>query len=144
MDPKWVPKVIPEASRNALQKQLRFFIVFEHLWASPGLLWPPFWLLCSLWSPFWLPLAPFGLPFHAFCHPLASFRLLWGCFGLPKLLIASGGEILARSCRDSAKNVPRICQQSTKNPPYEPQAKLPFKLQVLRSGFVRRMKLWDV
>ena len=53
----------------------------------------------------------------AFCHPLASFRLPWDCFEPPKLLIASGSEISARSCQDLAEILPRTCREPSKNPP---------------------------
>ena len=66
---------------------------------------------------------------------------LGAVFGHPKHLIASGGEISPRSCRDSAESVPRTLQESAENPPYEPQAKSPFALQLLRKDFVRRQTL---
>ena len=111
--------------------------------------------LGSLWPPFWLLLAPFGLHFGSLRPPLGSllvlFVILWlplgflGVFRASKAFLRQRkrnfGEILPRSCRDSAENVPRICQEPAKNPPYEPQAKLPFKLQVLRNDFVRRQTL---
>ena len=71
----------------------------------------------SSWPPFWLPLAPFGLLCPTFCPPLASFRLPWGCFEPPKLFIASGSNISARSCRDLAEILPRTCQELAKNQP---------------------------
>ena len=118
MVPKWVPNVIPEASRNAFQIELRFFIVFEPVLHTPGLplasLLAPFG---TLWPLFWLPLGTFGVPFAAFWHSLAFFGLPWGCFGLPKHLIASGGEISARSCQDLAEILPRTCREPSKNPP---------------------------
>ena len=79
--------------------------------------------LGSLWPPFWLPLADFGLPFGTLWLPLGS---LGAVCGPPKDLIASGGEISPRSCRDSAENVPRTLQESAENPPYEPQARSPW------------------
>ena len=127
------------------KKLLRFLIVFRPVLPPPGLplasLLAPFG---SFWPPFWLPLASCGLPFGAFCHPLASSRLPGVCRASKAFLRQrkrNFGEILPRSCRDSAENVPRICQEPAKNPPYEPQAKLPFKLQVLRNDFVRRRTL---
>ena len=63
------------------------------------------------------------------------------CDNKLKDLIASGGEISPRSCRDSAENVPRTLQEPGENPPYEPQAKSPFALQLLRKEFVRRQTL---
>ena len=100
------------------KKMLRFFIVFGPLWPPPGLplasLLAPFG---SLWPPFWPALVPSEFLFGAFCHPLASFRLPWGCFGPPKLFIASGSEILARSCQDLAEILPRTCREPAKNQP---------------------------
>ena len=127
------------------KKLLRFLIIFGPVLSPSGLplasLLAPFG---SFWPPFWLPLASCGLPFGAFCHPLASSRLPGVCRASKAFLRQrkrNFGEILPRSCRDSAENVPRICQEPAKNPPYEPQAKLPFKLQVLRNDFVRRQTL---
>ena len=103
-------------------------------------------------SCFAFPWAPFGLPFSSLWLPLGSllapFGTLWlplgslgAVCGPPKDLIASGGEISPRSCRNSAENVPRTLQESAENPPYEPQAKSPFALQLLRKDFVLRQTL---
>ena len=122
-----------------------FFIVFRQVLPPPGFPLAPFWLL----------FAPFGLHFGSLWPPLGSllvlFVILWLPLGFLGVVRASKvflrqrkrncGEILPRSCRDSAENVPRICQEPAKNPPYEPQTKLPFKLQVLRNDFVRRQTL---
>ena len=126
MDPKGTDNentVAHFASQNAFQIQLRFFIVFGAVLPPPGL------PLASLLAP----LADFGLPFGTLWLPLGS---LGAVFGPPKHLIASGGEISPRSCRDSAENVPRTLQEPAENPPYEPQAKLPFTLRLLRKDFV--------
>ena len=118
MTPKGFPTLGGQTLFFDVQFVLRFFIVFGPLWASPGLplasLLAPFG---SLWPPFWLPLPLFGLPVGALCHPLLAFQLLWGCVGLPKLLIGSGGEILARSCQDLAEILPRTCLESANNQP---------------------------
>ena len=63
---------------------------------------------------FCLPWAPFGLHFGSLWLTLGSllapFGFLWVPLGLslaPKHLIASGGEISPRSCRERAENPPR-------------------------------------
>ena len=55
--------------------------------------------------------------------------------------IAIGCEISPRSCRGSAENVPRTLLEPAENPPYEPQAKLPFTVRLLRKDVVRRQTL---
>ena len=145
MEPKWSQKEWLSLPFLASKELLRFLIVFRPVLPPPGFplasLLAPF---ASFWPPFWLPFASFGLPVGAFCHPLASSRLPWS-FRASKAFLRQRkrnfGEILPRSCRDSAQNLPRTRQEPAKNPPYEPQAKLPFKLQVLRNDFVRRQTL---
>ncbi len=98
-----------------------------------------FWLpLGSLWLPFWLPLADFGLPFGTLWLPLGS---LGAVFGPPKDLIASGGEISPKSCRDSAENVPRIRQEPAENPQYEHRANLKFALRLPRKDLAYDKRL---
>ena len=142
MEPKWNQKEWLSPPFLASKELLRFFIVFSPVLPPPG------FPLASL-------LAPFGLHFGSLWPPLGSllvlFVILWlplgflGVFRASKAFLRQRkrnfGEILPRSCRDSAQNVPRICQESAENPPYGPQAKLPFKLQVLRNDFVRRRTL---
>ena len=126
-----------------------FLSFFEPVWPLPGLrlasLLAPFG---SLWPSFWLPLASFGLPFGAFCHPLASSRLPWSFSGLQSFSSPAEAKfwrdlakILPRFCRERAKNLPRTSQEPAKNPPYDPRAKMPFKLRILRNDFFRRQTL---
>ena len=68
-NPKWVPILYRDASRNAFPIQLRLFSVLDTFCLPLGSLWPPF---C-------LPFAAFGFPCGAFWHPLASFGRSLGC-----------------------------------------------------------------
>ena len=128
--------VTPFSCPKTLSEYSFDFLSFLELFCLP---------LGSLWPPFWLHLAAFGLPFGAFWHPLASFGLPWGCLWPPKgphrQRRRNFAEILPRSCRDSAENVPRTLQESAENPPYEPHAKLPFTVRLLRKDVVRRQTL---
>ena len=128
--PKWSPNVCPEASRNDLDVNLRFVLGFGGPLGR-------FVLPQATFSPSW---GPFGLPLDAFSEAFGSFcarnREAKPSKSLIKDLIASGREISPRSCRDSAENVPRTLQEPAENLPYEPQAKLPFTLRLLRKDFV--------
>ena len=114
-------------------------------WAPFGLPFDSFWLLLVYLAPIFAhcgALWPLFESFYAFSGFLwASMGLFWALLGPHRQRRPNLGEIFSRSCRDFAENVPRTCQEPAKNPPYEPQAKLPFKLQVLRNDFVRRRTL---
>ena len=92
--------------------------IFYRFGLSLGSLWPPFGLPSgSLWPPFgsfWLPLGSF---FALFGSPVAAFDLLWLPYEPRNDLIASGGQISARSCQDFAKILPRTCRELAKNQP---------------------------
>ena len=121
----------------------------------------------SFFCGFGVPLNPFWHPFRrrlgilgAFRPPsgslLASLRLSFrqpleafrSAENLPRFR-RELAEIPPRTCRGSAENLsrfrrelaeflPRVCRDSAKNPPYEPQANLPFTLRLLRIDCVRR------
>ena len=128
MEPKIHQTLMISGPRETQVVHLVQTLDFGSPWASFGL---PFG---SLWLPLGCLLAPFG----TLWLPLGS---LGAVCGPPKDLIASGGEISPRSCRDSAENVPRTLQEPAENPPYEPQAKLPFTVRLLRKDAVRRQTL---
>ena len=122
-------------------------------WPHPhfGCLCLPF---CDCWMPlalFWLPLADFGIEIldcssHFFeCGRkvkkwLGPTRTPSGCLQL-SFKFGTLSKKLRSFCRERAENLPRTRQEPAENPPYEPQTKLPFALQLLRKDFVRRQTL---
>ena len=125
----------PKGAGNEIRSlTFRFPKRFENTAALFCRFGEPFWLPQATFSPSW---GPFGLPLDAFSETFGSFHARNRSSTSPiKDLIASGGEISPRSCRDSAENVPRTLQEPAENPPYEPQTKLPFTLRLLRKDFV--------
>ena len=130
---KCLSKAVSGASENGLEIQTRFFEVL-------GCLWTPFTLF-GAFSPIW---EPFGLPLDAFWQLLEAFR---SAENLPRFG-RELAEVQPRVCRDSlrfrrelAEVLPRVCRDSAKNPPYEPQANLPFTLRLLRMDCVLRQTL---
>ena len=105
-------------------------------------------ILGSLRPPFRHPgvrLASLGLPLDAFSEAFGSFcarnREAKPSNSPIKDLIASGGEISPRSCRDSAENVPRTLQEPAENPQYEHRANLKFALRLPRKDLAYDKRL---
>ena len=139
MEPKRSPKrpTVKYASpfftfRNALQIQLRFFVVFGGLWE------------------------PFGLPLALFLLILGAF---WACFGgfwatnrkaTPSKTSetdpnASGNEKLPRICRDSAEDCrepAKNCREPSQNPPRTCRTNLKQK-NIPRYGFYESTSFSD-
>ena len=109
-----------EASENGLEIQPRFFVVLGRFWTPLG----------GLFGAFWASWESFGLPQAAF---LVALRLL----GPPRTCRGSA-ENWPKFSRELAEVPPRIRQEPAKNPPCEPQAKLPFTLRLLRMDCVLR------
>ena len=116
-----------EASENGFEIQTRFFVVLECLWTPFGTCFEAFW---ASWE-------PFGLPLDAFWQLLEAFR---SAENLPRFR-RELAEVQPRVCRDSprfrrelAEFLPRVCRDSAKNPPYEPQANLPFHIATSSNG----------
>ena len=89
---------------------------------------------------------PFGLPLDAFWQLLEAFR---SAENLPRFR-RELAEVQPRVCPDSprfrrelAEVLPRVCRDSAKNPPYEPQANLPFTLRLLQMDCVLRETLGE-
>ena len=97
---------------------------------------------------FGLPLDPFWHPFHRLLGILGAFRPPSGSL-LASLRLSfrqpleafRSAENLPRFRRELAEVPPRIRQEPTKNPPCEPQAKLPFTLRLLQMDCVLRQTL---
>mgnify|MGYP003303081365 CR=1 FL=1 len=106
----------------------------------------PVWIYYKWWRMCW---------HHNHRNPIEwvqKSRLLFGCLWLPfwcflvPFVISFGsttslGEIFPRSTPESAMHVPGTFQEPAENPPYEPQAKLPFTLRLLRMDCVLRQTL---
>ena len=145
MDPKWSQnggKISPASFPGGIRKRFGntdsffcgfgvpldpFWHPFRRLLGILGAFWPPSGCLFGILAAFWLPSG-------------CLFGSLWKFLGPP------------RTCRDSAENLPkfsreladvppRIRQEPTKNPPCEPQAKLPFTLRLLEMDCVLRQTL---
>ena len=132
--------------KHLIASGLKWYILFGSLWLPLGfLLAPSGSLLGSIPSQDLLQKTASIPSLAAFrhrtqvVHPVKTLRRLkW--YILSKRL-GNGSEISLRSCRDSAENVPRTLQEPAENPPYEPQAKLPFTVRLLRKDAVRRQTL---
>ncbi len=135
MEPKWYHNLSP-GYPGGFQKRLpNTASIFYRFWSCFASPWAPFGLpFGSLWLPLGSLLAPFG----TLWLPLGS---LGAVFGPPKDLIASGGEISPRSCRDSAENVPRIRQEPSENLQYEHRANLKFALRLPRKDLAYDKRL---
>ena len=114
----------PGASENGLEIQSRFFVVLGCLW--------------TLFSAFLASWEPFGQTQGAFSPPSSClFGSLWKFLGPPGTPRDSA-ENLPKFSRELAEVPPRSRQEPAKNPPCEPQAKLPFTLRLLRMDCVLR------
>ena len=131
MKPKWRENKSRQLPQGHPKTVWKYRLVFLWFWVAFGPLLAPFS------TPFGHPgslLGSLKLPFR---HPgslLASLRL---SFRQPLEVFRSAAN-LPRFRRELAEVPPRIRQEPAKNPPCEPQAKLPFTLRFFRRDCVLR------